>query len=182
MFRNALLRSARSASIHVARKSSAIARPIVPSSFVTKAQFSPILLQAARCYSAAAGLAKQEVEGRIVDLLKNFDKVCFAKSPSIGTIANTSVFRSRIHQRYYYRNPVRCIASRCWSFLAYSKLTLLEWSWFRQFRYRGGCDGYWGGLLKILRYESRSWYGHRSFLLRSQIKMRMLFSVVILIP
>ncbi|KAI9847894.1 MAG: Acyl carrier protein, mitochondrial [Thelocarpon superellum] len=29
----------------------------------------------ARCYSAPAGLAKPEVEGRIVDLLKNFDKV-----------------------------------------------------------------------------------------------------------
>lgn len=28
-----------------------------------------------RCYSAAAGLGKPEVEGRIVDLLKNFDKV-----------------------------------------------------------------------------------------------------------
>ena len=28
-----------------------------------------------RCYSAAAGLAKPEVEGRIIDLLKNFDKV-----------------------------------------------------------------------------------------------------------
>jgi hypothetical protein len=28
-----------------------------------------------RCYSAPAGLSKAEVEGRIIDLLKNFDKV-----------------------------------------------------------------------------------------------------------
>ena len=51
-------------------------RPAGPSSFVTKSQFAPSAFQAARCYSAAAGLQKPEVEGRIVDLLKNFDKVC----------------------------------------------------------------------------------------------------------
>jgi NADH dehydrogenase (ubiquinone) 1 alpha/beta subcomplex 1 len=50
-------------------------RPAAPSSFVTKSQFAPSAFQTARCYSAASGLQKPEVEGRIVDLLKNFDKV-----------------------------------------------------------------------------------------------------------
>ncbi|KAG9237832.1 acyl carrier protein-like protein [Amylocarpus encephaloides] len=75
MFRTALLRSARSAACQVARKSAPIARPAVASSFVIKTQFAPAAFQAIRCYSAAAGLSKNEVEGRIGDILKNFDKV-----------------------------------------------------------------------------------------------------------
>ena len=35
---------------------------------------APVVISARR-YSAPAGLTKQEVEGRIMDLLKNFDKV-----------------------------------------------------------------------------------------------------------
>lgn len=53
-------------------------RPAAPSSFVTKSKFAPSAFQAIRCYSADAGLSKTEVEGRIVDLLKNFDKVRFS--------------------------------------------------------------------------------------------------------
>jgi NADH dehydrogenase (ubiquinone) 1 alpha/beta subcomplex 1 len=75
MFRTALLRSAHSAASQAVRTSGAIARPVAPSSLVTKSRFAPTAFQAARCYSAAAGLSKPEVEGRIVDLLKNFDKV-----------------------------------------------------------------------------------------------------------
>ena len=76
MFRNALLRSARSAASQTVRRpSAAIARPAAPSSFI-KSQFSPSPFQAVRCYSAAAGLQKGEVESRIIDLLNNFDKVC----------------------------------------------------------------------------------------------------------
>ncbi|KAE9369491.1 acyl carrier protein-like protein [Stipitochalara longipes BDJ] len=75
MLRTALLRSARSATSQTVRSAGAIARPITPSPFITKSRFAPSAFQAARCYSAAAGLSKPEVEGRIVDLLKNFDKV-----------------------------------------------------------------------------------------------------------
>lgn len=75
MFRTALLRSARSATRQVAQKSGAIARPASQSSLLSQSRFAPSAFQAVRCYSAAAGLAKPEVEGRIVDLLKNFDKV-----------------------------------------------------------------------------------------------------------
>ncbi|KAH8819641.1 acyl carrier protein-like protein [Xylogone sp. PMI_703] len=75
MFRSAIIRSARSATRQPARTSAAIARFSAPSSSVTKSQFAPSAFHAVRCYSAAAGLKKEEVEGRIVDLLKNFDKV-----------------------------------------------------------------------------------------------------------
>ncbi|KAG4439390.1 hypothetical protein IFR05_005139 [Cadophora sp. M221] len=75
MFRTALLRSARSATRQAAQKSGAIARPASQSSLLSQSRFAPSAFQAVRCYSAAAGLGKDEVEGRIVDLLKNFDKV-----------------------------------------------------------------------------------------------------------
>ncbi|KAH7382794.1 acyl carrier protein-like protein [Cadophora sp. MPI-SDFR-AT-0126] len=75
MFRTALLRSARSATRQAAQKSGAIARPATQSSLLSQSRFAPSAFQAVRCYSAAAGLEKPEVEGRIVDLLKNFDKV-----------------------------------------------------------------------------------------------------------
>ncbi|TVY21959.1 Mitochondrial acyl carrier protein [Lachnellula arida] len=75
MFRTVLLRSARSATCQAVRRSSPIARPALASSLVKQSQFAPSAFQAARCYSAAAGLEKPEVEGRIIDLLKNFDKV-----------------------------------------------------------------------------------------------------------
>ncbi|CZR57458.1 probable NADH2 dehydrogenase (ubiquinone) acyl carrier chain precursor [Phialocephala subalpina] len=82
MFRTALLRSARSATSQAVRSSAAIARPSLSSFVVTKSRFAPAAFQAARCYSAAAGLSKPEVEGRIVDLLKNFDKVSDASKLS----------------------------------------------------------------------------------------------------
>lgn len=75
MLRTALLRSARSVASQAVRSSGAIARPALSNSAVTKSRVAPVAFQAARCYSAAAGLSKPEVEGRIVDLLKNFDKV-----------------------------------------------------------------------------------------------------------
>lgn len=57
------------------RRSGAIARPVAPSRFVGLSKVAPTAFHALRCYSAASGLSKSEVEGRIVDLLKNFDKV-----------------------------------------------------------------------------------------------------------
>jgi hypothetical protein len=96
MFRTALLRSARSAAAQTVRRSGAIARPIAA---VATPKFAPVAaFQAVRCYSAAAGLSKSEVEGRIVDLLKNFDKVCLE---ALRIRAKTNVlYRSPTHQRY----------------------------------------------------------------------------------
>jgi hypothetical protein len=95
MLRTAILRSARSASSQAVRSSGAIARPAIQS---IKSRFAPSAFQAARCYSAAAGLQKSEVEGRIVDLLKNFDKV------SLGLRSDRAFAdiypRFPIHRRY----------------------------------------------------------------------------------
>ncbi|RMJ23064.1 hypothetical protein PHISP_06069 [Aspergillus sp. HF37] len=74
MFRSAVVRSLRSSMPRVPRtpasfqlRSSPVARP---SQFAPAASF-----QAVRFYSAPAGLQKDEVVGRVVNLLKNFDKV-----------------------------------------------------------------------------------------------------------
>ena len=75
MLRTAILRAARSASYQVARRSSPIGRPIAISYTSLSTRLAPATFQISRCYSAASGLSKPEVEGRIVDLLKNFDKV-----------------------------------------------------------------------------------------------------------
>ncbi|KAF2477948.1 acyl carrier protein [Lindgomyces ingoldianus] len=76
MFRTALLRSARQAIRSAPRCQTPIARPVVRSSLFQSKHITPAAyFQAVRCYSAHAGLAKEEVEGRIMDLLKNFDKV-----------------------------------------------------------------------------------------------------------
>ncbi|KAF9733083.1 Acyl carrier protein, mitochondrial [Paraphaeosphaeria minitans] len=76
MFRTALLRSARQAVRAAPRWSAPIARPAARSSLLQAKQITPsVRFQAVRCYSASAGLSKDEVEGRIMDLLKNFDKV-----------------------------------------------------------------------------------------------------------
>lgn len=70
MFRTVLLKSARAA----APRLSKISRPLAIARPATY-QIYPTIFQTARCYSAAAGLAKPEVESRIVDLLLQFDKV-----------------------------------------------------------------------------------------------------------
>ncbi|EAW08070.1 acyl carrier protein [Aspergillus clavatus NRRL 1] len=74
MFRSAVVRSLRASVPRAVRtpvafqiRSSPVARP---------AQFAPrFAYQGVRLYSAPAGLNKEEVEGRIVNLLKSFDKV-----------------------------------------------------------------------------------------------------------
>lgn len=70
MFRTSLLRAARSAAPRTIVRLAAIAPPVQ-----SQSRFAPAAFQAVRCYSAAAGLTKDEVTGRIVDLLRNFDKV-----------------------------------------------------------------------------------------------------------
>jgi len=146
MFRTAVLRSARSAACQTVRLS-AIARPAA-SSFVTKSQFAPSQFQAVRCYSAAAGLQKDEVESRILDLLKNFDKV--------GCVLGLMDFANHF-------TGGRCIEGTIWTqsltwplhwlLVAHTNIALLEWSWFGQLGYCWGRDGDWGG-----QSRSRGWY------------------------
>ena len=89
MFCRALLRSARCASTAVVRTQMPTSRSIAPTSFLRSSQLLPAAsFQGRRCYSAPAGLSKQEVEGRIMDLLKNFDKVCLYVSVGLTDTTN----------------------------------------------------------------------------------------------
>ncbi|KAJ5444046.1 Acyl carrier protein [Penicillium daleae] len=73
MFRSAIVRSLRASAPRAAVKTPA---PFQIRSSPIAAQFTPSLVsQSIRFYSAPAGLSKDEIEGRIVNLLKNFDKV-----------------------------------------------------------------------------------------------------------
>ncbi|KAI1802535.1 acyl carrier protein-like protein [Daldinia bambusicola] len=74
MFRAALIRTAATAS------RAAVARPIARRAAIpARAVFAPAprlaAFQAVRMYSAGSGLKKEEVEGRIMNILQGFDKV-----------------------------------------------------------------------------------------------------------
>jgi NADH dehydrogenase (ubiquinone) 1 alpha/beta subcomplex 1 len=70
MFRSAIVRSLRASAPRVIKTPAPFQ---IRSSIAAIPQFTPF--QGARLYSAPAGLSKTEAEGRIVNLLKNFDKV-----------------------------------------------------------------------------------------------------------
>jgi NADH dehydrogenase (ubiquinone) 1 alpha/beta subcomplex 1, acyl-carrier protein len=88
MLRPALLQSMRHASRILTRMPQPTARVVVP----PRQRLTQIALarrfQAIRCYSAPAGLSKEEVQGRIMDLLKGFDKVGFYISLQQVVLAN----------------------------------------------------------------------------------------------
>ncbi|KAL2013998.1 hypothetical protein VTN00DRAFT_1523 [Thermoascus crustaceus] len=74
MFRSAVVRSLRASVPRAVRAPLSV--QIRTSPAVRPSQFAPAFTTPAiRFYSAPAGLSKDEVEGRIVNLLKNFDKV-----------------------------------------------------------------------------------------------------------
>ncbi|KAI4715886.1 acyl carrier protein [Aureobasidium sp. EXF-10727] len=76
MFRLAVARSARCLAQAAPRVQAPITRRVAPSSFLPSTTAAPsTFVSAVRCYSAHAGLSKDEVQGRILDLLKNFDKL-----------------------------------------------------------------------------------------------------------
>jgi hypothetical protein len=78
-----------------------MARPVARSTFFQPKQTAPsTYFQAVRCYAASAGLSQDEVTGRIMDLLKNFDKVRVLRCEN-GAMANF-VYRSRTPQRYLH--------------------------------------------------------------------------------
>jgi NADH dehydrogenase (ubiquinone) 1 alpha/beta subcomplex 1 len=72
MFRSAIVRSLRASAPRVIKTPAPFQ---IRSSPIAVPQFTPSIFQGARLYSAPAGLSKDEAEGRIVNLLKNFDKV-----------------------------------------------------------------------------------------------------------
>ncbi|KAF8424041.1 acyl carrier protein [Tirmania nivea] len=72
MFRSAVLRAARTISVPKAA-AAAVPRLAVPRAVVFPAKQA--LSIGSRFYSAPASLTQEQVEGRILDLLKGFDKV-----------------------------------------------------------------------------------------------------------
>lgn len=76
MLRAVVIRSARSVVRSGPCIRARVSRPSTASPVVRSTHFAPAAsITAVRYYSAPAGLSKNEVEGRIIDLLKNFDKV-----------------------------------------------------------------------------------------------------------
>jgi len=76
MFRSAISRSARCLAQASIRTQQPVVQRVLPSPFVAQRISAPAaFVPAVRYYSAHAGLAQEEVQGRILDLLKNFDKV-----------------------------------------------------------------------------------------------------------
>ncbi|KAM0714354.1 hypothetical protein Q7P37_010141 [Cladosporium fusiforme] len=76
MFRTTIVRSARAVAQASTRSYSTPAfRRAIPTPFAAR-QIAPVSrITAVRCYAAGSGLNQEEVTGRILDLLKNFDKV-----------------------------------------------------------------------------------------------------------
>ncbi|KAK0517394.1 hypothetical protein JMJ35_000549 [Cladonia borealis] len=90
MIRAALFQSVRCASRSVVRTQLPASRAIAPCLSVSSTLYTRAPRHSGiRCYSAPAGLSKTEVEGRIMDLLKNFDKVKDASK-----LSSTSHFTS----------------------------------------------------------------------------------------
>lgn len=76
MFRTALLRATRAAAQSSVRAAPVARAAAIRSPFVTSRISSPATrIAAIRCYASSSGLGQEEVTGRILDLLKNFDKV-----------------------------------------------------------------------------------------------------------
>ena len=92
MLRTALFQSARRASRLTARTRLPTPRAVAPCFAVRSSRITPsTTIQASRWYSAPAGLSQQEVEGRIMDLLKNFDKVRSGVVDSAGVANGTDI-------------------------------------------------------------------------------------------
>ena len=98
MFRTALVQSLRCASRVSTRTFAPVSRTIVPTTFVAVTRASPSIY-APRFYSASAGLGKDEVEGRIMDILKNFDKVSIGVEVQWLRINADFIYRSRMPAR-----------------------------------------------------------------------------------
>ncbi|RKF59195.1 Acyl carrier protein, mitochondrial [Erysiphe neolycopersici] len=89
MFRVAIVRSSlRIARNAVPRHMSMIRSPI-RSSLIPQSHITPPTFQAVKRYSASAPISEAEVQERIIDLLKNFDKV---KADDINKISPTAHF------------------------------------------------------------------------------------------
>jgi len=85
----------------------AVPQPFKPRSLLRSSQFVPVLsISGVRCYSAeAGGMQKSEVVGRIMELLKGFDKVCCQKNYKMITKGDIRSADQRSRQSSYNHNP-----------------------------------------------------------------------------
>lgn len=155
MFRTAVLRSARCLVQAAPRAQVSAASRVIPSSFAQSRTAAPsAMIPSIRFYSAHAGLSQDEVQGRILDLLKNFDKV--RPNPSLecarkhGT--NISLSRSPIRQRYPM-SPIIHNASQYLLEPALPHRTLHQRPRSRQLGHSRGRHGHRGG--SCLSYHER---------------------------
>ena len=100
MIQNAFRTSIRCAPRYITRTPLPSSRAIAPCLFVPHCRNRTSPRQVIRCYSAPAGLSKPEVEGRIMDLLKNFDKVGFRDGFSDWSYIHEVPSRSKMQRRY----------------------------------------------------------------------------------
>ena len=94
MMRAAILRSARCACSLSITSQAPLCRALLPSPSIVTRTLPNRQPWVTRWYSAPAGLGQEEVEGRILDLLKNFDKVS-AFITLLDRDTKTTVYRSQ---------------------------------------------------------------------------------------
>lgn len=139
MFRTALLRSARCLAQAAPRVQVSVASRVVPNSFLMSRTAGPsTMIPSIRAYSAHAGLSQDEVQGRILDLLKNFDKVGHAQLRRERFLADI------LHPGHRFIKGIRChdtlnhVLVQCSHQEALPHRTLHQRPWSRQL---GHCRG-----------------------------------------
>lgn len=107
-------------------------RTQISSSLLRPSRVAPsAVVQSIRNYSAPSGLSKEEVQGRIMDLLKNFDKVRIIHACFYPDLLLTIEKRSRIHQRYLNssRQSLTCVLTTGYRLPApRTSRTILDWT------------------------------------------------------
>nr|POF15616.1 acyl carrier protein, mitochondrial [Quercus suber] len=84
--RSAVLRSAHALAQAVPRVQRPAFQAAIRTPFVSQRIATPAsAISAVRCYASGSGLGQEEVTGRILDLLKNFDKVQDASKLAAGS-------------------------------------------------------------------------------------------------
>lgn len=115
-----LAQSARCAARNASRQQLAAARPLPSTSFLHAQRLAPVTsVFATRGYAASSGMSKQEVTGRIMDLLKGFDKI--KDTSKVGCKRTKSHLSGRL---IVYRSLLKYLTSR-------TTLVLTAWTRWR---------------------------------------------------
>ena len=116
MMRTVLLQSLRFAAGRVSPRSQPILRSVKPCSYAAVTRSIPDSRpRGIRFYSAPSGLSKEEVEGRIMDILRNFDKVECLKPSRIYCETYSRWLGYGRHQGLSSENDARMLPNACCS-------------------------------------------------------------------